>query len=594
VASSGTSDKHFTNPLQLLVLVSLLLCPLVAEAAKPTLVQHLSSSYNPYFGVGGEQGNGFQFWLPNNVLAGNALVLALSVEWQAGRTVAITDNNGNTWPTSAAVTANDGANLISQIWVLPNANAGRTRITVTFDGGPHSISSISQSDTAVTVNTSAPHNLNANQRISITGVGVPGYNGPNFTVLAVNSATQFTYTNVTTGLGAISGGTVTACVQPFQYTVSEFNNVATVSPANGTSSSTTTVAPNLATGSFTPGNNDANGGNLIYTYFAQNVAASANWATLYAATDSFTLLHADIAWAAAQGLTHMSEYFVQTASAAINPGVTATMTPGNDTFNGVSVALKAASAGTAPAAGMRILKVYHGTWAGAGIANATSWKLHFPSAGNLLVLVTTQNANIDVTSVTDSKSNTYTKRALDGQTPQFWDTGSGQATPDVNLLITLHMIGPNENTSLTLYDITGAAPVPFDVAAGVTSAIDRGGVSPINNSPQITPSTANGLTIAAATMGQGPLSDLAAGAPTNAFFDFVYYPYAAGTDASQAAGLMTSQSDLSLMDNSDGLAHVYNTDTSQENWNWTLINGSTTTLFASEAVHYTAAPVTSP
>ena len=203
--------------------------------------------------------------------------------YPSGSSPTITDNNGNTWPTTAAVSANAGpGGNISSIWVLPNANAGQTTITVSF----------------------------------------------------------------------------ASAIIPFNYVVSEFNNVATANPLNGTSATANDAGASIATGSFTPGNNDGNGGNLIWNYYAVSGGANGN-PTSWVSGSGFTLLDADIAWNTKQGFPHATQYLVQTAAAPINPGITATAD--TDGFNGVAVALKAASAGTATSAGIHINKIIHQT-----------------------------------------------------------------------------------------------------------------------------------------------------------------------------------------------------------------------------------------
>jgi hypothetical protein len=57
-----------------------------------------------------------------------------------------------------------------------------------------------------TITTSAAHGLTAGQTVTIAGVGVSGYNGT-FTVLAAPSTTQFTYVLGTAGLANSGGGT---------------------------------------------------------------------------------------------------------------------------------------------------------------------------------------------------------------------------------------------------------------------------------------------------------------------------------------------------------------------------------------------------
>jgi len=457
----------------------------------PTLVQHVSSSTNPV-GVG-ISGNAFKFTLPNQVGAGNCLILGISYDWTSTRTVRISDDNANAWPASPAATTTDGSDLVSSIFVLPNANAGVTTITVSFNEDAH----------------------------------------------------------------------------PFQYTISEFYNVATVSPVNGSSARSTTVSPDLTTGSFTPAaNNDADGGNLIWSYFCDHGGGTGNWTTTFAAGTGFTLLDADIGWHE-QGLPHASQYVVQAKQAAINPGMTATMTAGNDTYNALSVALKAAPAGTAPPAGIRIVRISHFT-------NETPpavWDLQFPSTGNLIVLVTSERSNHDITSIRDTQGNTYLLEEPDDTEPQVWYVPNASPHPDLKL--TINFTGQVVGTSVAMYDIAGADPSPLDGAVGVISAADNGGAN-LSNTPSITP-VSLGLTIAVLTLGQGPSSGLDIGAPAGAVFDVVTY---------------AGETDLDTMVNADGKAHLYNTDLTPENWNWIISNGGQTTGFAATAVHFKAAATT--
>ncbi len=460
----------------------------VPSTPVPTLVQHVSSSTNPV-GVG-ISGNDFKFTLPNGVGAGNCLILGISYSWASPQSVSISDDNGNTWPSSPAVTTTDGSNLVSSIYVLPNARAGVTTITVSFNADVH----------------------------------------------------------------------------PFQYTISEFYNIDTVSPVNGGSARSTTVSPNLTSGSFTPAtNNDANGGNLIWTYFCDLGGGTDNWTTTFAAGASFTLLDADIGWHQ-QGLPHASQYAVQTRQAAINPGMTATMTAANDTYNALSVALKAARAGTAPPAGIRIVRISHFT----NETPPAAWDLQFPSTGNLIVLATSEQLGHNITSITDTGSNTYALEEPDNTEPQVWYAAN--AKPDPDLKLTINFTGQVLGTSVAMYDITGADPSPLDGTVGVVADVDIGGADLINT-PSITP-VSLGLTIAVLTLGQGPSTGLNAGSPPGAIFDLVTY---------------AGETDFDTMENADGKAHFYNTDLSQENWNWIIRNGGVDTSFAPLAVHFKSA-----
>src|SRR5882672_919543 len=98
-----------------------------AGPSTPALVQHVSSASNPAgFSVSGDN---FIFTPPNPVGAHNCIELKIS--FPSGHTATITDNNGNTWPGSPAVSADSGS-MISAIFVLPNANIGRTFFTISF------------------------------------------------------------------------------------------------------------------------------------------------------------------------------------------------------------------------------------------------------------------------------------------------------------------------------------------------------------------------------------------------------------------------------------------------------------------------------
>jgi len=458
----------------------------------PTLVQHVSSSANPV-GIG-IAGNAFKFTLPNSVRASNCLILAVSYEYSATRTVSIADSNGNVWPSSPAVRASHGAGYDSAIYVLPNAHAGVTTLTVTFD----------------------------------------------------------------------------APVIPFQYTISEFYNIDTTAPVTGTSAAAAVAGPNVSSGTFTPGNNDANGGNLVWSYFALATLASGN-PSVFSPGASFTLLDADIAWQTRQGFPHASEYAVQPTSGPINPSITATGDA--DLFNGLSVTLRASAAGTAPPPGIRIVRVAHLT-DHIPPANGT-WRLQFPTTGNLLAFVVNEEPIIKLTSVTDSKGNAYTKREPDPSEPQWWHTAN--STPDTNLMLSLAISGTPARATVQAYDITGADPNPFEVVAGYPVS-DASGVTVVANAPSIIPLSANGLTLALLGIGLGPSTGFAAGAPTGAFFDAVVY---------------AGETDADMMENACGLAHVYHADTTPQNWNWAITNipGPSSNSAMGTAVSFKAAPV---
>jgi hypothetical protein len=104
-----------------------------------------------------------------------------------------------------------------------------------------------ESGNTVTITTTAAHNLAVGNTVTISGVGVGGYNGT-FTVASVPTATTFTYTNPTAGLAASGGGTVT---NPSRYTLTfggshMGNNVSAITVTNGTGTVSGTVTETTA------------------------------------------------------------------------------------------------------------------------------------------------------------------------------------------------------------------------------------------------------------------------------------------------------------------------------------------------------------
>ena len=454
----------------------------------PALIQHVSSSANPV-GVG-ISGNAFKFRMPNPIGAGNCLVLGIT--YPNGSTPTITDNNGNTWPGSPTVTANPGSGTyIGSIFVLPNANAGATDITVTFG----------------------------------------------------------------------------SAIIPFQYTLSEVCGVATSSTVNGTQQAVGITGASLPTGAFTPGNNDANGGNIIWNYIALAGGASAN-PTSWVSGGSFTLLDADIAWTTNQGFPHASQWFIQTTSASINPTITATADTTNG-YNCLAVALKIANAGTAAPVGIRVNKVIHQT---SNIPPSPTWKLQCPAVGNLRVLATCNSAAFtSISSITDSEGQTWTMVEGAADEPYMFYCPNRSANP--NLTVTVNLSAGSPTLTWLFYDISGANTSPFDVAAGVQSTTANG-LTVVNAQPPITPTVANGVTIAVMGIGQGPGLGFASGAPAGAVFDLVNY---------------TGETDFDLMENADCQAHLYYSTTAAQSWNWAITSRGSNTVF-STAIAFKAAP----
>jgi hypothetical protein len=358
-------------------------------------------------------------------------------------------------------------------------------------------------------------------------------------------AAVYVMPNVAAGVNqlTVSANTV---MHPFAYRLSEFNNCAASSPVNGTNAVANIQAtPAIDPGNFTPtSNNNASGGNIIWTYVSLATGYSAGKVTIWGSGTNFTPLDGDIAWGV-QGFPQASQWYVQASQAAVDPVMTSTGDT-SDIFNSVSVAIKVASAGGVAPSGIHVEKILHFT-GGSG----TSWKLQTPVTGNLRVLTSAGNSNL--TGITNSDSGCAWVHELTGATTELWYAANCAANP--NLTLTLN--APSINGSVRFYDVQGAATSPFDTSASVPPTACS--APTVNNQPILTPTTANGLTIARMSLGQGPGLGFASGAPAGALFVLTTY---------------TGETDFDTMENADAEAILYNADTSTEDWNWTITNST--------------------
>ena len=387
--------------------------------------------------------------------------------------------------------------------------------------------------------------------------------GPHVDFVANNETTTIFY-----ALGVAGGSQkitihFDASIYDVHATVSEWTNIATAAAANGSSGASDVASP-VSAGSFTPGNNDANGGNLIYQHAIAipGVGALGNLTSTVSGVTAgagFTLASAN------RQLASISQYTIQTTAAAINPILTVTQGSGTDHFNTIAIAFKAAAAGTAPASGIRIQNMQHTfhPWPGSSTVN-------LPSSGNLLALTAPVNTGQDaITSVRDSKGNAWTKVAGESlDSPQVWYAVN--ATPGSDLTISFN-VANNTGIIVIAWDIAGASTAPFDKFTEATGAQAHAG-DDITNAPLITPSTAHGLVIGLVNEYTGPPTSMI-GAGYVA--DHVYY---------------AGETDSSLMDMGDGTAHIYNSDTSQLSFGWHQTSHPPTSGWFAIAVAFKSGP----
>lgn len=384
--------------------------------------------------------------------------------------------------------------------------------------------------------------------------GVGNYVSSTFVLLNANSG----ITTFQTSFGA--------SVIPFQWEIWEFKNIATANALNGTTSSAGVSGSSLACGSFTPTtNNDSNGGNLVLSYYGlASLANGTSRPTDFVPGTGFNLLEGNIAWFANDGFWHSSSYNLQRNQAAINPSMTATSD--TNVYNCIAIALKAANTGTSRSAGIKIIRICH--YSVPFVSSTGTYQFKCPSDGNLRVLANAAGVTqitIGSTAVTDSESNTWTmEQPTNNSCPYFFFAPN--TSPNNNLTVSVPFTGKiGAGMSFRYWDIIGASASPFDTAVGFPDTAENS-VTTVNNCPSITPGISNGLMLASSGAGQGPVT-FATGVPAAAIFDSAQY---------------TGITDIDLMDNADGIAHYYNPNTTQVNWNWTI--PSTTNDIATTAI----------
>jgi hypothetical protein len=249
-------------------------------------------------------------------------------------------------------------------------------------------------------------------------------------------------------------------------------------------------------------------------------------------------------------LGSFAQYTVAGAG-SINPSIT--VGGGNDPFNSVSVALKAASQGTPPGSGIRIVHV------DTFMVNKTT-PIIFPSVGNLLLIATTRpESNINYSAVSSTPSNAWTKidESLVGPgagPPQVWYATN--ANPSLNETLSVNGVpGPN-GTTFVIYDVVNAGA--FDAAAGRPASylVTSSQTQSFSGFDPITPSGSNELVFAFLQNSFGPNISVSPG-----FMDTTLYG---------------GQIDADWMDNSDGYAHYYSSNPTQVSFAYTMNSGGNT------------------
>lgn len=442
-----------------------------AFTAIPGLVQRIAwgNSQN------GETAASIVLPLTNPTLANNCLILVFQVTTTGTSTIAITDDQSNTWPSSPNYTVTDSGNGIKFcVYILPNATGGVTKITVKFGAG---------------------------------------------------------------GTTAVTG---------FMPAFLEWYNIATSSPVdvannqlatpvkNGTADSgsiTTTVDGDLILQMAGMTDNGTNGLSGAFNGLADITAD---------ASGNFTLLQTQID----QG--YFSQYYVQPTHGAIDPSFSGTWTATATTWPSVTVALKAASSGTAPDA--YAARIIGTQWY--FLSQGTSphpYKLQMPILGTAAAINSSiQSSLFSWTATTGSASGSWTQLSPGSANPgAAWvvvGTGGGFSADVLTLTGTI-------NTGLTSL---GIIIDMANVSSFDNSSAQNGGSFGAGNTPAntITPIASTGIAFSTMGLGTGPPNALVTPA-AGAFLCPTY----------------TGQTDASAMTSGDCWGSYYfNNDNSQQSW----------------------------
>ena len=329
-----------------------------------------------------------------------------------------------------------------------------------------------------------------------------------------------------------------------QAVVSEFYNVATANAFDGSAaSSTSRTAGTLTTTA---------PGDLIYEWGASlsssNVNGGAFNGTSITAGSGFTLLSADLQVGSAD------QYQIQPSAGPITPSFSAS---GSHVWGSLAIALKSATAGTAPPAGIRIVHLQHTLLQAVRAQNREEpIVMQFPSTGNLLIGLYNA-AGPFATDVTDSLGNNWSlpesAKIIDDDgvvSAQIVYAANAQTSPDLSgITVSISAVGAGD-MMFNLYDITGASAAPFDLATAIHG--DNDSFAP-HTTGIITPGTTNGLVVHVNSI--------------------VYHQEGAMTSpVGGAFDTVTSDlesPDVSTLDMDNAYAHIYNSTTNQVEFTFT-------------------------
>jgi hypothetical protein len=356
-----------------------------------------------------------------------------------------------------------------------------------------------------------------------TWVAGPSVNtgGQNITVWYLLNAAVGTQT-ITIGF---SGGTTSS----MSAMCSEFSGVQT-SGAIGPTGSASTATPVNITLSSAP-----TSGDLVWMWGTDITTLDPSLTSITKGTN-FTLLTAN------REAGMVAQYSITTTSTTAGFTVS-----GTNTFNAVALTLKAAAAGTNPATGIHIDHMQ------GELYNAATHTAQFPCTGNLIVGLWT-SVDVTITSISDSNGNTWSLGASStvNLRAQIFYAANAVTSPDMTISLTYSGTSGGNNF-VHFYDVSGAATSPHDV-----DDVRNGNQTSNGNltSGVITPTAVNGLVLNVTTIDFHTITGTVADG--NGHTPILNQEVMSSDDNASSGGTGPSH-----LDEDDGRASLYNTDTTQ-------------------------------
>jgi len=345
--------------------------------------------------------------------------------------------------------------------------------------------------------------------------------------------------------------TLSAAEYNVHFACSEFYNVGDV---DGTPSCTAgTTGPTIPAGAITTTQDKS----LVYSYAVDEAGLCCTGAvTAWVPGPSFNLLPPS------RHLGHATQWFAWGSHGAINPTLTANQAT-HDSFGAAAVALKAVASGTAPTIVPRI--VYQISES----LNAAAYTVQFPCPGcNLIVTRTAESTTQNnITSVTDTDNNTYSKVTAPSTYPQMYYAPNATVTNNNSRTMTFNNANSGVTAIAVISGIVGADTSPLGAVATATppdqahiggSSCPGAAGSDIDHSPDITTTRANSLVMAVVNNGTGPECALVG---AGYVFDSTWYP---GQDDSSTG----------YLESSSGYGHINAGAIATYNFHWNLANAS--------------------